>query len=56
MAGIPTSLAIAIWATGACWIVAILAYVFDVEAPIVAPLLIVGGLAGASEWCLRSRR
>ena len=56
MAGIPTSLTIAICATSACWVVAILAYVFDTEAPIIAPLVIVGGLTGASEWLLRSRR
>jgi hypothetical protein len=55
MAGIPTTLAIAIWATGACWFVAAIAYFLDVETTIVEPLVIVAALGGTAEWMLRRK-
>jgi hypothetical protein len=56
MAGIPLTLAIAISMTGACWIVVVLAHLFDPDAEIVLPLLVFGGLTGAVEWRLRRRK
>ena len=55
MAGIPTTLAIAICATGACWVVAALAYLLETETGFVEPLLIVGALTGTAEWLLRRK-
>ena len=55
MAGIPTSLAIGIWTTGACWVVAAVAYVLQLETAFVAPLVVVGILTGSAEWLLRRK-
>jgi hypothetical protein len=53
MAGIPTSLAIAIWVTGACWALAAIAYLLEAETTFVAPMVVIGALTGAAEWLLR---
>ena len=55
MAGIPTSLAIGIWTTGACWVVAVIAYVLELETAFVAPLVVIGILTGSAEWLIRRR-
>lgn len=53
MAGIPTTLAIGIWTTGACWMVAIIACVLELETASVAPLVVIGILTGSAEWLTR---
>ena len=55
MAGIPTPLAIAIWITGACWLVAAIPYFLEIDATFVAPMVIVGALTGVAEWLLRRK-
>ena len=55
MAGLPTSLAIAIWVTGACWAVATAAYLLEIETAFVASMVIIGALTGMAEWLLRRR-
>ncbi|HZR72083.1 hypothetical protein [Bradyrhizobium sp.] len=55
MAGIPTTLAIGIWTTGACRVVAIIAYVLELETAFVAPLSVIGILTGSAEWLTRRR-
>jgi len=55
MAGIPTSLAIGIWTTGACWVVATVAYLLELETAFVAPLVVAGILTGVAEWLLRRK-
>jgi hypothetical protein len=53
MAGLPTSLAIGLWLTGACWLIAIIAYVLEIETTVVAPLMVLGVATGTAEWLLR---
>jgi hypothetical protein len=55
MAGISTPLAIGIWTTGACWVVAVIAYVLEFEIAFVAPLVVIGILTGSAEWLLRRK-
>ena len=55
MAGIPTSLAIGIWTTGACWVVATVAYLLELETAFVAPLVVAGILTGVAEWLVRRK-
>ena len=55
MAGIPTSLAIGIWTTGACWVVATVAYLLEPETSFVAPLVVAGILTGVAEWLVRRK-
>ncbi len=53
MTGIPTTLAIGIWTIGACWMVAIIACVPELETAFVAPLVVIGILTGSAEWLTR---
>jgi hypothetical protein len=55
MAGIPTSLAIALWVTGACWAVAAIPYLLEADTTFVAPMVIIGVLTGTAEWLLRRK-
>jgi hypothetical protein len=60
MTGLPTSLSIGLWPiglwlVGSIWLVAALAYAFDVSEEIVWAALIAGLLAGFAEWLARGR-
>jgi predicted PurR-regulated permease PerM len=55
MTGLPTSLSIGLWLVGSIWLVAALAYAFDVSEEVVWAALIAGLLAGFVEWLVRRR-
>jgi hypothetical protein len=50
---LPNSLTIALWTIGACWIVAIISYVFGASAEWLFALVALGILTGLAEWYLR---
>lgn len=50
---LPNSLAIALWIVGACWIVAIIGYIFGAPSELIFPLVAVGILTGLAELYLR---
>ncbi|RTL54547.1 MAG: hypothetical protein EKK40_01750 [Bradyrhizobiaceae bacterium] len=52
---LPASLSIALWLTGAIWLVAIAAHVFDAPREIVYLTLLFGVFTGLAEW-LTSKR
>lgn len=57
MAGLPTSLTIAIWLVAASWLVALVAYLFDFSSNIVWLALLAGTGTAIVEWrAHRSRR
>jgi pheromone shutdown protein TraB len=56
MERLPDSLAIALWVVGACWTVAIVAYVFGVFEELILPLVALGIVTGLAEWYLRQSR
>jgi hypothetical protein len=49
----PTSLSIALWLTGAIWLLAIVAHVFDAPHEIVTAAFVFGVLSGVVEWVVR---
>jgi hypothetical protein len=53
MERIPDSLAIALWVTGSCWFLALLAYVLGASTEWLLPLFVFGALAGIAEWVTR---
>ncbi|HEY7844140.1 MAG TPA: hypothetical protein VID30_10720 [Bradyrhizobium sp.] len=56
MAGLPTSLSIAVWLTGSIWLVAIVGYLFGAPAEIIYITLGAGIVAGVLEWLAIKRR
>jgi hypothetical protein len=50
MAGLPTSLSIAVWLTGSIWLVAIVGRVLGAPTGIVYVTLGVGLVVGVAEW------
>ena len=52
MTRIPDSLTIALWITGASWLVALIAYVLD-ERELILPLVMLGIVTGIAEWVMR---
>jgi hypothetical protein len=58
MAGLPTSLSIALWLVGSIWLVAIVSHVLGVAREIVWVTLAAGIIAAVVEWlaCERSGR
>jgi hypothetical protein len=50
---LPNSLAIALWTVGACWLLAVIAYLFDEPREVIFPLVVFGLLTGAAEWYMR---
>ena len=50
MAGLPTSLSIAIWFVGALWIVGAIAYWLDYGAVLIGLTSLVGTIVALSEW------
>jgi hypothetical protein len=52
MAKFPDSLAIACWITGSCWGLALLAYLLDVAADWMLPLVVLGVITGVAEWTI----
>lgn len=55
MKALPSSLTIAIWITGACWTLAILAYALGASTEWILPLFLLGALTGVVEWLLRQK-
>ena len=55
MARIPDSLAIALWITGSCWVIALLAYFLGGSTELVLPLFVLGVLTGIAEWVMRRK-
>ena len=54
---LPASLSIALWLTGAIWLLAIVAHVFDAPHEIVYAALVFGVFSGVVEWVVgRGRR
>jgi hypothetical protein len=51
----PDSLTIALWITGSCWILAILAYLLGGSVEWILPLFLLGALTGIAEWVLRQK-
>jgi hypothetical protein len=47
---LPPSLAIALWLTGAMWLVGLLAYRFGLPSEFVASIFIIGSVAAVIEW------
>jgi hypothetical protein len=50
---LPNSLAIALWVVGACWMLAIIGYIFGAPSELIFPLVAFGILTGFAEWYLR---
>ena len=50
MAGLPPSLAIALWFAGSIWLVAIIVYATDAPAEIVVVIFIIGLGTAYAEW------
>jgi hypothetical protein len=55
MAGLPLSLAIALWLVGAVWVVGLVAYFFDVSSDIIWFVLFLGTGTAVAEWRTRNR-
>lgn len=55
MAGLPTSLVIALWFVGAVWAVAVTTYFFDVSSDVVWLVLFLGTGTALFEWRSRNR-
>jgi hypothetical protein len=55
MAWLPDSLAIALWVTGSCWTLALLAYFLGGSTEWVLPLFMLGVLTGIAEWLMRRK-
>jgi hypothetical protein len=53
MGELPESLSIALWITGSCWVLAIIAYAFGASAEWLLPLFILGLATGVAECILR---
>ena len=47
---IPSLLAIALWLTGAMWLVGLLAYRFGLPSEFVASIFMIGSVAAIIEW------
>jgi pheromone shutdown protein TraB len=56
MTRLPDSLSIALWIVGACWAVAVIAYLTDSEMASVAPLMAIGAITGMTEWLVRRQK
>ena len=52
MARLPDSLAIGLWITGSCWVLAILAYLFGGSTEWIFPLFMFGVFTGIAEWIM----
>jgi hypothetical protein len=55
MTGIPHATIIALWVTGSCWAIALVAHLLNGPPDLVFPLLVFGALTGIVEWILRSK-
>ena len=55
MAWLPDSLAIALWVTGSCWTLALLAYFLGESTEWVLPLFMLGILTGIAECSCAAR-
>jgi hypothetical protein len=53
MARLPDSLATAVWITGSCWMLAMLAHFVGDSTEWVLPLFVFGTLTGIAEWVIR---
>jgi hypothetical protein len=53
MARLPDSLAISLWIVGACWLLALLALLFGLDAEVIWAALLFGVVAGLVEWQAR---
>jgi hypothetical protein len=53
MERLPDSLAIAVWITGSCWLLAMLAYVLGGSTEWVLPVFLLGLFTGIAEWFKR---
>jgi H+/Cl- antiporter ClcA len=53
MAPLPDALLIALWIVGACWAVAIIAYLVGGPTELIIPLFVLGAFTGVAEWLLR---
>jgi len=53
MAPLPDTLLIALWIVGACWVVAIIAYLVGGPTELIIPLFVLGAFTGVAEWLLR---
>jgi hypothetical protein len=53
MKKLPESLSIALWATGSCWLLAVVAYPLGASTELIFPLFVLGLLTGIAEWVLR---
>jgi hypothetical protein len=53
MAGIPSSLSIALWVVGSTWVIALLAYLMDMPGEIVLATFGLGLVTGIAEWMAR---
>jgi ABC-type enterochelin transport system permease subunit len=56
MAGRSTPLAIAFWTVGACWAVAVVAYLCGVSTALVIPLTVLGIFTGIIEFVIRRKQ
>jgi hypothetical protein len=56
MARLPTSLSIALWIVGSIWLLAVLAWTFDVSVEYVWAALVFGVFAGVAEWIVREKQ
>jgi hypothetical protein len=54
--GLPESLSIALWITGSCWVLAVIAYASGASAEWLVPLFTLGLATGVAEWVLRRGR
>jgi hypothetical protein len=52
MERLPDSLAIAVWITGSCWLLATLAYFVGDATEWALPLFVFGVLTGIAEWVM----
>jgi hypothetical protein len=53
MAPLSDALSIALWIVGACWAVAIIAYLTGGPTELITPLIVLGTFTGMVEWLLR---
>jgi H+/Cl- antiporter ClcA len=53
MARLPDTLVYALWIVGACWVVAIIAYLVGGPTDLIVPLFFLGVFTGFVEWLLR---
>lgn len=56
MERLPESLSIALWTAGACWLLAIMGYVFGASRELILSLGALGVLTGVAEFYLRNRK